>query len=500
MTSCRVESFFRTCCIYMKTPPEFLLSVDKPLVIDVDGTLIRNDLTVELLFNSVCENPHKALHWFRLALYDKTSLKDELVQNLNPAFDVAALPFNEIVVSLGETHKNNGGEVILCSGSHHILVEQISDQFDWIDQGHGTRNGLNLVSGAKAEYLKNMYPGGFAYVGNSKQDFEAWELADQGFAISPPNNAKKIVSKDGQPPRVLEEKPNWIKSAFKSMRPHQWAKNLLIALVPALTLKELNLTDIGLVAIGFIAMCLLTSATYILNDVLDISNDRQHAIKKNRAIASGRLSFQRALTVMLFLFGSSLGLSFLLPPLFNLVLLTYLIITLSYSFGLKQVAILDVLILAGLFTIRVIAGGTLVAQEIAPWLLGFVATFFLSLAMVKRYTELRRQTHDKNMPGRGYVKEDESLVLSFGVMTTGMAILCLLLYGLLAENPLFNSNVSIFALLGILTFWLMRVWLLAHRRVLADDPVLFAIKDKTSLALGVGVAIIVVVQQLGMNL
>ena len=467
-----------------------------PLVIDVDGTLIKNDLTHDLLALSFKKSPLKILSLFFLGMYDKAKLKDSLVDFVGHNVDVADLPYNEKVIEYGRAHKKAGGEVILCSGSHETIIERIGSHFDWIDESFGTSPSRNLTANNKADFLNEKYPSGFNYIGNSSQDFPVWEAADKAYAISPPKKAIKIKSATGRAVEILEKKESKFIPVMQSLRIHQWAKNGLMWIVPLLTLDRLTHMDIVHLILGFIAFGLLASASYVLNDLLDVSEDRQHRSKHKRPLASGRLSVPTALISIGFIGLLSVVICFFIPSLFMGILAAYLAITLAYSFILKRIVIVDVMTLAGLFTIRVIAGAAIVDEPLSPWLLSFIASFFLSLALIKRYTELRKKDDDdSHLPGRGYLKSDETLVMSFGMNISGIAIVSFILYGLLAENAVLSNDVSVFALCAILIFWLMRVWFLAHRKILNDDPVLFAVKDRVSIFLGFIVGVIVLIEQ-----
>jgi len=263
----------------------------------------------------------------------------------------------------------------------------------------------------------------------------------------------------------------------------------------------LSINDILNLVLGFLALGLLASGTYIFNDLLDIQDDRLHFTKKTRPFASGQLSIPHGIILMGLCLTISAGITLFLPKSAGLVLLTYLIVTLVYSIILKKLPIVDVLILASLFTIRVISGAAIVRQFASPWLVSFIITFFLSLALAKRYTELVKLTKigKRNMPGRGYNAEDSSLILSFGMMATALAMMSYILYALIANAPVLKSDTAVMLIGIILIYWIMRMWLLAHRGQLNDDPVLFAVKDPVSIGLGGLIGIIVLLEQVGLK-
>jgi 4-hydroxybenzoate polyprenyltransferase/phosphoserine phosphatase len=485
---------------------------DLPLVLDLDGTLIRADLTHELLVLSALSQPFKLPAQASMGLRNKAAMKADMITHQGHRIDVDNLPYNERVVEMAEAHYLAGGQVYLCSGSHGDIVAKIVEKFPWLKEGWGTSDELNLTSSRKASFLQKRFPAGFIYVGNSKQDFAVWEVATQGIAINPPRKTANLMSLSGDSIAIAERPQGRVKMLLNCMRIHQWAKNGLILLVPILTFGELSLLDFIYVILGFLAMSFLASSTYILNDLIDIGDDRTHPTKRNRMLASGRVSIPVGLGLMVGLLTLSILMSAFLPFGFWLILALYALVTLTYSLYIKRIAIADVLTLSGLFSIRVFAGAALVSQSVSPWLINFIATFFLTLALVKRYTELRKYigtdtTHSLNpltetihgarsgLRGRGYSKEDEPIILAFGVAIASLALLSFFLYGTLAETPVITHGVSILAISTILLYWTMRVWFLAHRGQLNDDPVLFAIKDRMSRIMGVIIALIVILEQ-----
>jgi 4-hydroxybenzoate polyprenyltransferase/phosphoserine phosphatase len=471
--------------------------INYPLVLDLDGTLIQSDLTHELLLRGLLESPIKAVSCILKNIGNKAVLKEQLVEMAGGSFDAEAFPYNQTVLDVAQAHHEQGGTVILCSGSHKTLVDRVAKNFDWISGSYGTTVDVNLTKSNKAEFLTKAYPDGFHYIGNSSQDFPVWSLATTGAAINPPASVSKVKVKGGDDVSILQKDHITLRTFLKCIRVHQWAKNGLIGLVPLLTFTEMTVPLAINVILGLFAFSFLASATYIFNDLVDLPDDRKHLSKSLRPLAAGKVSVPAGFVIMVLLALASVLCLLFLPTEFALVLLSYFVLTVSYTFFLKRIAIIDVILLAGLFTIRVLGGAVLVAQPISTWLLNFVASFFLSLALIKRYTEVRKKEASTALLGRGYEKDDEPLLLCLGIMGIGLALLSLLLYFVLAEDPVIHSQGARFTLLTVLTYWLMRIWMLAHRKTLNDDPVLFALKDKLSLTLGPLIAFVVILEQLG---
>ncbi len=462
------------------------MSTQNPLILDVDGTLIHNDLTQEMLLLGFCEKPLNGLSFALLGLKSKNKLKEVLIGLIGDKINAANLPYNQTIVDFAVAEAEKGREIVLCSGSHESLIKDIAVHFDWISDGFGTTPEVNLTSSNKAKFLQDKYPGGFDYVGNSTQDYAVWKAADKAYSFAAPKASKSITTATGNPVQSLGEKSSSLKPVIKAMRLHQWAKNVLLFLVPMLAFEKLGLTDVYALLLGFLAMGLLASGTYIFNDALDIQNDRESASKKHRPLASGKLSVTKGIAVFGLCLFLAAGITLLLPPAFALVLLIYFVVTMAYSIFLKRLVIIDVMSLAFLFLVRVLAGAAVVSVPASPWLVSFILTFFLSLSLTKRYTELVKLDLQGRtaMGGRGYDIKDIPLILGFGMMATAMTILSFILYGLVATEPVLEADVSIFIVGFILVYWILRMWYLAHRGRLNDDPVLFAVKDKLSLALG----------------
>lgn len=452
------------------------------LVMDMDGTLLRSDTTHELLI--LC------IRWATLMfpvillqlIVDRARAKRWLAENFGEHLDAASLPYDEAALDLVRTHRERGGSTWLVSGSDHILVERIALHLGCFDRYQGSHPGTNLTSARKAQFLTRELSEHFLYAGNSRHDFAVWQKSGAGFTFRAPAKARHLVSDKGLPVELQEIVPpaNGIKPLLKALRLHQWAKNLLIFVTPVLLLAQLETIDVLNLIAAFVCFGLMASGTYLLNDLFDIQDDRKHSTKRLRQIAAGQLSVPNAFAAFLVLTLGSLACGFAISAGFGFTLLTYAVVTVAYSFRLKRLPVVDVFILAGLFTIRVWAGGIVVGAYTSVWFTMFVALVFLSLALTKRYAEIQKSS-SALISGRGYRAGDAAFVLAFGTATGTAAVLALAIYGLLAPNRLLDNAALILIMAGILAAWFMRIWLIAVRGELQDDPVLFAIKDKTSL-------------------
>ena len=392
--------------------------------------------------------------------------------------------YEEAAVSLIEAHAARGGRAWLVSGSDEALVSRIAAHLGLFEFSKGSTPGENLTSSRKAGFLQRELPGGFAYAGNSRQDLAVWNVASAGYGFRAPPASYRIrngVSGAAKVKEVVAHKAP-LGALRKAMRLHQWAKNILVFVVPGLVLSDLTGLDLLRLVAGFIFFGLMASGTYILNDLFDIPDDRRHATKRFRQIADGRLEVPFAVAAMAVMVVTSLLGSFLLDPAFGAVVSLYACVTVAYSFFLKRLPIIDVFVLAGLFTVRVWGGGELVGHPPTAWFAMFIGLVFLSLALAKRYVEISKSGAGRKISGRGYQAEDGPVVLAFGAATASAAILALAVYGLLAPNRLIDNPPVMMAVACIVGAWFMRIWLVAGRGELHDDPVMFAVRDKVSLA------------------
>lgn len=275
-----------------------------------------------------------------------------------------------------------------------------------------------------------------------------------------------------------------MRSLLRALRPHQWLKNVLVFLP---VLAGQRLTDVTVVvqsALAFLAFSMVASSVYLVNDIVDLREDRRHPTKRRRPFASGALPLSVAPVAVLVLLAGAVTLTLSLPPLFGLVLGCYLLMTFAYSLRLKGAVLIDVITLAGLYTIRVIAGSAATAIDPSVWLIGFSMFFFLSLALVKRYAELQAVGGDeptRRLPGRGYQPGDLPVLVSLGVATGCLSVLVLALYVISDEFAShYRYPLLIWMLCPLLLYWIGRAWLVVSRDEMHDDPLVWAVRDQLS--------------------
>ena len=451
------------------------MSDKTPLCVDLDGTLIHSDLLLESFLLLLKRNP---LHLLLVPLWllgGKARLKSEIAARVE--LNGGALPYTKPLLAWLQTQKEAGRPLWLVTASDHRLDGK-----------------TNLAGGNKAaELVRRFGDKSFDYAGNHRVDLKVWAHARKAVVVNASEGLVAAARKLTEVVHVVPPLTGLIKSVAKALRVHQWAKNTLV-IVPLLAahrLSELPVLIDG--ALAFLAFSLCASSVYLLNDMLDLEADRQHHTKCNRPFAAGRLSLVFGLLAAPALLAAALLIAFTLPAKFLLVLGAYYAATLVYSFGLKKVVMVDVLALAGLYTIRIVAGAAAMAIPLSFWLLMFATFIFLSLAMVKRYAELfvMRQQGKLKAKGRGYQVEDISLLQSLGTASGYLSILVLALY---LNSPdvatLYAHPKVAWGLVPIMLYWISRIWMETHRGNMHDDPLVYALKDRTSLLTGLAAGVV----------
>ncbi len=459
----------------------------RPLCVDLDGTLVSTDTLWESLLLLLKKAPYRIFGLFLALAGGRPKLKRHLAA-LAPV-DPATLPYRQSVLDLAQNARETGRRVLLVTASDQATATAIADHVEVFDEAVGSDGHENLKAERKAEFLTSRFGrGGFDYVGDTEADIPVWEAAGSAILVAPTAKTRRGAERATEHVTVLEERPSTWKAALKELRPHQWAKNVLL-FVPLYFAHAYN--DLGKVfsaTMAFLAFSFCASSIYVLNDLVDLSVDRRHRSKKKRPLASGALSIPQGLVLMVVSFCLALFLAIrFVNPEFVWVMLGYVVLTTIYSFSLKQKLIIDVLTLASLFTYRVLAGAVAVKVELSFWLLAFSIFFFTSLAFVKRYSELIQlsQNEERELRGRAYRLEDIPIVTSVGPASGLLAVLVFALYINSPEiSKYYSTPQALWGICLVLMYWIIRIWFLAARDEMHDDPVLFAVRDKLSLALG----------------
>jgi len=447
------------------------------LYVDLDGTLIQSDVLIESVFSLLKSNPFALFMFPVWFLQGRAHFKREVARRVD--IDVANLPWTPDFLDYLRRCREEGRRLVLITASDQKYADAVANQLGLFDGAVGSDGITNLSGRRKVErMLTESAEAVFDYAGNSGKDLEIWPRAKQALVVNALPRVLAKARESSNVTQVFNPLENLAQKVLRAARAHQWLKNLLL-FVPLVFSHRIMEGTLFLQAIaGFVSFGLCASGVYLLNDLFDLENDRRHPTKRNRIVASGVLPLDLvAALIPLLLFGSVL-VAMLLPSGFLIVLTVYFVTTFAYSLRLKQIVILDVLLLSALYTLRLLAGGAATGVTVSYWLLVFSLFFFLSLAMLKRYTEL--STLDE-VAGRGYQSGDDQLLKQFGTASGYIAVLVLALYINSDQIRIqYDWPEAIWLLCPVMLYWVARVWLLAHRDQMHEDPVMFAIRDRTS--------------------
>lgn len=454
--------------------------ITRPLCVDLDGTLVRTDLLYECFLRMVAAKPWLLILLPFWLLKGKAHLKRRLAAF---AVDPTLLPFDHRVLDL--LRLSSDRRRVLCTASDADVVRPIAEHLGLFDEVLSSDGTTNLAGARKAGRLVELFgERGFDYVANARVDAAVWRHAHSAWVVNGDGSVARAAARHAHLVAHWPAQGGGLRAWIKAIRVHQWLKNLLV-FVPLLASHQfLSITQSVTSIVAFLAFSLCASGVYLLNDMLDLDADREHPRKRLRPFACGRLSLRSGLLAVPLLTAAGLALAWLASPVFLMVMAVYFVLTLAYSLRLKQIVVIDVVTLAALYTIRIVGGAAALDVTLSFWLLTFSMFIFLSLAMLKRYTELRLTLdHGKDVPsGRGYHVEDMAVVQSLGSSAGLVAVLVLCLYINAPESQsLYQHPLFLWLLCPILLYWISRTWMLAHRGEMHDDPVVFAVKDRGSL-------------------
>lgn len=465
-----------------------------PLVVDVDGTLIKGDLLHEAALQFAAHHP---LELWRLPGWlarGKAQLKAELARRADP--HAATLPLRAETMALIERARAAGQPVWLASASDRQWVEPLAARIgaDGVLASDGT---INLAGDAKAAALVDAFgQGGFDYAGDHRVDLPVWATARRSYLVAHDGGLEVAARRRIPDIETIARPRSSLRSHWRALRAYQWAKNLLVFLPVVAGHQLLAPATLMAAAMAFLAFCCAASSAYIVNDLLDLPGDRDHPRKSRRPFAAGEIGAGRGLAMSALLMAAALTLALLLPARFVWVLAGYVAATLGYSLVLKRRLLIDVITLGGLYTLRVFGGIAAVGQPPSQWLLMFSLFLFLSLATVKRCSELvaRRDAGKSPPPGRGYRTDDLAVLLPLGAAAGYGAVLVFALYLSSPEvTALYAHPMRMWLVCPLLLYWVSRTLTLSNRGELHDDPVIFALTDRQSWLVAAMVAVVVAV-------
>lgn len=468
------------------------IDISIPLVVDLDGTLLLTDTLHESFIVALFRSFGIGLTSVLKGLQNRAAAKRYLSNRHE--LDIAVLPARASLVELIRAERERGREIHLVTAADQSIADGARSEFGLFTSATGSDGAHNLKGEAKLAYLQQRFPAGFLYAGDSVADDPIFRASHGAILCDLGPDAARDLAATGT--LVLAEFDRGRPSVAQwtlAARPHQWSKNLLIFVPLIVGHAIFDQRKLIATSIGFMILCMLASASYMLNDLADLDADRRHPTKRYRPFASGHLPIASGLTVALLGIVASLGAAFMLSRDFALALSGYFVLTMLYSFRLKWIPLLDVFVIGTLFTSRILMGSAVSSLGQSSWLLAFSMSFFFSLALAKRHVELMRARQDSQAvtPGRGYRAEDWPLTLVFGIGAGLTSILIMLLYVTndAAPSGFYREIAWLYVIPAVMTLWLLRIWLLSHRAILDDDPVVFALRDITSWALGAVTAI-----------
>jgi 4-hydroxybenzoate polyprenyltransferase/phosphoserine phosphatase len=473
---------------------EILMSAPPVLVVDLDGTLVKSDMLFETFWAAATKNWCSACVASVSLLSGRAALKARLARLAQ--LDFSLLPYNPDVLAFIAEWRRGGGRTVLVTAADQLIADAVALQLGIFDEVHGSDGTRNLKGRDKANFLTQRFgKAAFDYMGDAAVDIPVWRVARRAIVVNASTRLLEQVKASCGPAVALGHQGTHWPAAWRAMRPHQWVKNLLL-LLPILAAHTGHTGRWQQALFALVAFSLVTSSVYLLNDLFDLSADRQHSRKKDRPLASGNLSLFAG-TLMaptLLLAGFAVG-ALATEPLFLLTLSVYYFLTLAYSMLLKRMLVIDICTLAGLYSIRVVAGGAATGIHLSVWLLAFSMFIFLSLAAMKRQAELVDSSAQglSGAVGRAYRVDDLPIVSMIAIAAGYMAVLVLALYVSSPEvQVLYTRPELLWAACPILLYWVSRMALIAHRGEMNDDPILFVTRDRVGLLCVAGICIVAV--------
>jgi len=478
-----------------------------PLCVDLDGTLVKSDTLVDSVLVIARQKPRELLRIPGWIVQGKASFKRHVTAAV--ALDVEHLPYNHALLEWLRVEAGAGREIYLATAADGALAERVAAYLGIFRGVLASDGETNLAGGNKLAAFRARFGDEFCYIGNAKPDAVLLAACVSPMVANPDRALRGAMKRAGTVPVTsFEARTPVLKSWLRAVRLHQWAKNVLI-FVPLLLAHAWNAATLTGAGVAFFSFGMCASATYIINDLLDIEADRRHPRKRKRPFAAGDLSAISGVLMVVVLMAVALALAIALPQIFANMqggydltqpykflewLGIYTMTTLTYSLYLKRTLLWDVFVLSGLYTVRILAGSAATDVAVSAWLAGFSVFFFLSLAFVKRFSELEalRERGVAVTNGRGYLVSDLEQLRALGTGAMYAAVVVLTLY---INNPdntrLYQHIARLWLVVPVMLLWLSRVWMLASRGEMHDDPVVFAITDKRSLLLGVLMAAVV---------
>ena len=457
-----------------------------PLAVDLDGTLVATDTLFEGAMSLIRQSPASILLFPIWLGRGKAVLKTEIAKRFR--VNAGNLPYRTDLLEYLRKERTQGRMIVLATAAHQSTADSAAAHLNLFDEVLASTESVNLKGTRKRdELVKRFGFRGFDYIGDSRADIPVWEACRIGHVAGQwkalPDGILAAGTQQGQ---IFAGHRSSLAPYIRALRVYQWVKNVLVV-APALLNHHVDGAVLKALAIAFLSFSFVASGTYIANDLFDLDADRRHPRKSKRPLASGELSITQGISLAVGLVVAGILLGLMANKLLVVCLGIYLVLTLLYSSFLKGKPILDAVALAMLYTLRVYSGGLATGAYISPWLFQFSLFLFLSLAFVKRYSELRRLRYQRHReaPGRGYRLQDLSIISQAGIGSGMLAGLVLALYVNGREiERLYPRPEMLWGVCPLFIYWIIRVWLIAHRGNMNEDPILFAFHDRVSYIVG----------------
>lgn len=451
------------------------------LVVDLDGTLLRSDMLYESFWTAFGRNWKVAFVSVAALAQGRARLKRRLAKLAR--LEVATLPYDRKVIDYIRAWRDQGGRTALVTASDQGIAEAIAGHLELFDEVHGSDGSRNLKGPEKAAFLGERFGrGGFVYMGDSSADIPVWEAASHAVTVNASDSVRARAEEVADEVEHIASVPRSVGPYLRAMRPHQWLKNVLVFL-PMLAGHHFETQTLLHALMAFAAFSVTASSVYVLNDLIDLNADRAHPRKRKRPFASGAVPLSHGMVMTATLLFAGAVLALLVGPPFLLVLVCYYVLTTAYSMHLKRQIILDICVLAGLYTMRIVAGGVATGIELSVWLLAFAIFFFLALAAVKRQAELVDGLERGTLKarGRGYHVDDLPIITMIAIAAGYVSVMVLVLY---VNSPevaeLYQTPSMLWGIGAVLLFWITRTVMITSRGEMNDDPVVYAARDRIS--------------------
>lgn len=458
-----------------------------PLCVDLDGTLCKGDLTIESAFLLFKKRPITFFRFLPLLLKGKAPFKRAVAANIE--MEVSTLPWNKEFLDFLTQEHARGRRILLVSASDEMLVKPVGDFHGIFEESVGSDGVNNLRSAVKKDFLVERFgEQGYDYAGNDAPDHKVWQSALNAIVVNARSSVERVARRKARVSHIFPPERSRANSIFRALRVHQWLKNLLVFVPLVLAHRVLEPALVLETFFAFLAFSFAASSIYLMNDAFDLEADRAHARKRARPLPSGDLQIVDAVIISALLLAGAGLISLGVQPAFAACLGIYFVICTCYSFFLKRIALVDIFVLALLYVIRVLSGGLAASVSVSHWLLAFSMFIFLSLACVKRYSELKalKAINGERAQGRGYGPDDIEQIANLGSASGYISALVLAMYLSSREVEILYSRPEVLWLIcPVMLYWISRVWLLAHRGRMNEDPILFAATDGVSYLVAV---------------